>query len=70
MLWLLWADTPGWPNIAGASIRLAALASFQGFLANSTKTGKPDNFWRYSTPTGNAVIDSTMLCHLCRDRVL
>jgi alpha-D-xyloside xylohydrolase len=31
----------------------------QGFLANSTTTGKPESFWRYSTPTGNAVIDST-----------
>lgn len=33
--------------------------SSQGFLANSTATGKPETFWQYSTPTGNALIDAT-----------
>jgi alpha-D-xyloside xylohydrolase len=31
----------------------------KGYLATSAATGKPESFWQYSTPTGNALIDST-----------
>eukprot|EP01079_Euglenida_sp_SAG-EU17-18_P001938 gene1938-2982_t len=29
------------------------------YLATSTKDGYPDSFWRYATPTGNALVDAT-----------
>ena len=47
-----------YPNGTATSIHWDEFNS-KGYLAKSTATGKPENFWRYATPTGNAVVDSS-----------
>jgi len=31
----------------------------KGFLAQNISSGKPDSWWRYNTPSGNALVDAT-----------